>query len=148
MVKKFIQLSRQLICKILQLSIVVSFSKKYPGAYRFFLNRFDKSNFSGMPLTLLSVLFSVNLFLLSEISEKVINSGKVRFIDDFVANTLFKWRSEWLANFFYYITVIGNTYVVVVSSGSLCQRCACRISSWRIVAATFNKHHRMEIPEH
>jgi len=72
--------------------------------------------FSGLPLTILSLLVISNFLLLADFTEEVINSKEFIAIDTQVAQYLFEKRNQGLAKFFFEFTKICSTQGVLLVS--------------------------------
>jgi membrane-associated phospholipid phosphatase len=85
---------------------------RFPRVYAFVRNRFDSKEFRGLPLTIILFLVSINLAMLSELSEHVVNSPAVQHLDMEVSAWLFNLRTPFLSLLVYYFTLLGNVYGV------------------------------------
>lgn len=97
-----------------QQAIVKKCAAKYPRLTQFVLERLSLSQFKGLPLTLLMAVFTANLFLFNEIAESIVNSPLMLGIDYSFAQFLFKIRNNTIANTFYYFSMLGSFYVVII----------------------------------
>jgi undecaprenyl-diphosphatase len=88
--------------------LVRKFAKNYPGAYQFVRNRFDLHVFTGFPLTILIILFFINILTFSTIAENVIDAEAIVVIDQEVTNFLFKARNNTIGQIFYLISYLGS----------------------------------------
>jgi undecaprenyl-diphosphatase len=95
---------------------MLKLKSKYPGIYAFLRNRFDPNEFLGLPLTILLFLVSVNLAMLSELSEHAINSPGVKQVDMEVTAWFFNLRTPFLSLLVYLFTQLGSGYGVLFST--------------------------------
>jgi membrane-associated phospholipid phosphatase len=85
---------------------------RYPRVYGFIRNRFHPDEFRGLPLTILVILISVNLFILSELAEHTVNSQGVKNLDMEISAMFFNLRTPLLSLMVYYFTLFGTVYGV------------------------------------
>jgi undecaprenyl-diphosphatase len=84
---------------------------------RFFVflqKRLDKNNFYGLPLTLLSFALFYVLALFGGIIEDIINSDIIISADIRVANLLTIFRNTELTTFFFWITLLGKSKIILL----------------------------------
>ena len=94
--------------------LAIKLKKSYPFLYTFLAARISTKRFAGLPLTILTVIFLFNAFLLSEIVKSVINSEILVKVDHSVAELFFKSRIPFFARIFYFITQAGNIKVIAI----------------------------------
>lgn len=92
------------------------FAGKYPGIFTFVRNRFKPGIFFGLPFTVLLLLTSINLAMLSELTEHVVNSQNMKTLDMEVSGWFFNLRSPVLSKGFYYFTQLGSFYGVTTAT--------------------------------
>ncbi|TXK31563.1 phosphatase PAP2 family protein [Pontibacter qinzhouensis] len=100
--------------QLLQQPVVVRVQQRFPRAVRFLQNRFSTTSFTGLPLTLLLVVFLFNSMLLSQLTEEVVESDGVLGLDDKFTAMLYGVRSDWLSQTFYFLTQLGTRAAVFV----------------------------------
>lgn len=111
--RKALQLAKQ---RLLGHRYTRAFAHQYPRAYQFILDRFSLDAFTGLPLTFLVAAFVVNLMLLDEITESFVNSTAMVRLDDALAHFLYSRRVSGLAGAFYYFTMLGSFWGVVLTA--------------------------------
>ena len=89
-------------------ALVRKFAKNYPKTYQFISDRFALHVFIGFPLTILLILFVINILTFSEIAENVIDSEAIVVIDQEVTHFLFKARNQMVGQIFYLISYLGS----------------------------------------
>jgi membrane-associated phospholipid phosphatase len=104
---------------LLQWPQVLKWKERYPALFRFIAGRFSTRDFSGLPLTLLVVVFLFNFLLLSQLVESVVESAGMVTLDKMVTKTLFEARSEHASSAFYWITHLGTREATFVVGGVL-----------------------------
>ena len=82
----------------------------------FFGRRFRIDKFSGLPLTVLIVLFVFNLSFLADFIEDVVNSKEFITIDASIANFLYFIRNPQFSIALYYITKICSIEGVLIGA--------------------------------
>lgn len=91
----------------------------FPGLSTFILERFKLKQLSGLPLTLLLLVFCFNLLLLSQLTENVMESESIVTIDENFTQQLYKVRTSWMSEFFYFISYFGTREAVFIVGGIL-----------------------------
>lgn len=91
----------------------VAFAKRHPYLVGLVKQRFIKTQFTGLPLTSLSLLFVYVLVLFLGIIQEVVVSDSIVSMDLRFANLLFVFRDADLVQFFLWITVLGKWQVVL-----------------------------------
>ncbi|MFD2248522.1 phosphatase PAP2 family protein [Pontibacter ruber] len=89
--------------------------QRTPRLVRHTLNRLNPRLFTGLPLTLLVLIFWFNASLLSELTEDVIESEGMMTFDDGFSLFLYSMRTDQLSQVFYFFTLFGGreaTYIV------------------------------------
>ncbi len=99
---------------ILSSEIARKFTLKYPNAARIILARTTVEKFSGLPLTFLVTVLSINLLLVFDFTDDVINSKEFIVVDSFTARLLFSYRNSVIAESLYIVTRLCNTSTVAV----------------------------------
>lgn len=89
---------------------------RYPNFFHFIKNRFDKSIFSGLPLTLLGTIFIYAFFLFVGTIQDVINSEAIAIADVRIANLLYTFRDIELLKVFTWVTLLAKWYVIVTAA--------------------------------
>ncbi len=110
---------QQALAWFLRLSWVQRFRLRYPRLAMGIANRFNPKVFTGLPLTLLFIVFAINLALLSELTESVLEADSVVALDKSFTNLLFDARTGWLSQIMYGITLLGNQLPVLTIGGLL-----------------------------
>lgn len=87
--------------------------KHYPHFFEFLHARFIKKDFSGLPLTTLSILFIYTLALFFGVVQDIILSDMIVATDLRLANLLFAVRDSGLTKFSLWVTVLGTWQVVL-----------------------------------
>jgi undecaprenyl-diphosphatase len=82
--------------------------------FSFLRKRFDKNNFSGLPLTLFSISLLYVFALFAGIVEDLINSEIITQIDLKIENSLVLFRSTDLTSIFNWITLLGKWQVIII----------------------------------
>jgi undecaprenyl-diphosphatase len=93
------------------------FREQHPRVARFIGSRFNPKLFVGLPLTLLLLVGSVNVMLLSELTESVIDAEWIVVADKKFTDLLFSIRSEGLSIFLFLITKLGEREAVFIIGG-------------------------------
>jgi len=81
--------------------------RKYPKLYQWLLCRLSIKEFSGLPLSVLIIVFGFNLLLLAKITEDVFNSEAIIQLDKRMAEIIGLLQTPFLLKVFYIITQIG-----------------------------------------
>jgi undecaprenyl-diphosphatase len=92
----------------LENAVVKRLEANFPQTYQFIRNRFALNVFTGFPLTILVLLFIINIFTFSEIAENVIDSEAIVAIDQEVTHFLFTARNQMVGQIFYLISYLGS----------------------------------------
>ncbi|MCC9136856.1 phosphatase PAP2 family protein [Pontibacter silvestris] len=91
---------------------VVRFRNRYPRAADSVAKRFDAKEFSGLPLTLLVLVFLFNLLLLSQLADSVVGAEGIVKLDQKFTAFLYEARFEQLSWLLYYISYLGSSEAV------------------------------------
>lgn len=95
---------------------VKSAVERHPRFFSFIKQRFDLAKFSGLTLTLLVLIGLYIISLLAGIAEDIVNSDIVVAADLRVANLLFYFRNLAVLKFFFAVSVLGKTAVVIAAA--------------------------------
>jgi membrane-associated phospholipid phosphatase len=76
--------------------------------------RLGKKVFTGLPLTILVIVFLILLATLLGITDSIVNSRVMVQVDSTFANFLFHLRTPFMAKSFYAITYLGNVFIVTI----------------------------------
>ncbi|QMU30352.1 phosphatase PAP2 family protein [Adhaeribacter radiodurans] len=98
--------------RFFQLPFMQRLKQKYPWLFAFIRKRFKTGDFFGLPFTILITLIFINLSMLSEITEHVVNSPKVKNLDTEVSGAFFNLRTPFISLLLYYFTQAGSVYGV------------------------------------
>lgn len=93
---------------------IVRFRSSYPRVVGFIAGRFGIKEFSGLPLTLLLLVFLFNLLLLSELTESVVGAEGIVKLDQKFSAFLYDVRSEQLSQILYLVSWLGSGKAVFV----------------------------------
>jgi membrane protein DedA with SNARE-associated domain/membrane-associated phospholipid phosphatase len=96
----------------------------HPLVFAFIRNRLDKSQFSGLPLTLLGCAFLYTLLLLFGVIEDVLTLDPIVAVDTRIANLLYVYRDPAPIKVFLWITLLGKAKMV------LCLAALCTLLFW------------------
>jgi len=99
------------------LAAVQRFQLRNPHLSAFITNRLNPGVFTGLSLTLIVIVFGINLALLSELAESVIESDSIVAVDKSFTTLLFSMRTEWLSQVMYGATQLGEQWAVFVVGG-------------------------------
>jgi membrane-associated phospholipid phosphatase len=97
--------------------LIRKFRHRYPRLSRFVAGRFDTEGFVGLPLTLVLLVFAVNLVLLSQLTASVVEAAWVVRVDNKLTTLLYERRSTALSLFFYGVTQLGEREAVFMVGG-------------------------------
>ncbi len=92
---------------------VVQWMQRHPKIISFFQARLNKSTFSGLPLSILTLVFVYILALFGGVVEDVITSDPIVAADIRMANLLTAFRTDTLTNVFSWITLLGKSQVIL-----------------------------------
>lgn len=91
--------------------------QRYPKLSRFVANRFNTKVFVGLPLTLVLLVFIVNMALLSQLTESVLESEWIVTFDKKFTALLYNIRSDTLSQVLYAFTQLGEREAVFIVGG-------------------------------
>lgn len=91
--------------------------RRAPRTTRFIIDRFDPKLFVGLPLTLIALVFTVNLALLSQLTENVIESEEIVDVDQRFTSMLFEIRSGGLSEILLATTKLADRSIVLIVIG-------------------------------
>lgn len=106
-------LQRSLVAAFGQNEHVARWIQSHPRAIAFVQARFDRSAFSGLPLTVSTAALVYVLALLSGIVEDLITSDPIVAADIRIANLFASFRTPALTDVFTWITLLGKAEVVL-----------------------------------
>lgn len=86
----------------------------FPRFFAFFTRRIDRTNFFGLPFTLLAIAFFYLLFQLFGIVEAVHNFSAIIQIDRRLESLASAFRNLPLVNIFIWITMFGKAQIIVL----------------------------------
>lgn len=94
-------------------SRVAEFARRHPRLVSRIGARFDKSRFSGLPLTLLALAFLYTLLLFGGVVEDVVTSDRIVTVDRHLASLLSFYRGETAVRVFLWITLLGTAWIII-----------------------------------
>ncbi len=86
---------------------------KYPAFFAFMGKRLDRTRFSGLPLTMLGIVFLYVLLLLAGVIEDVLSLDPIVALDTRLENLLFAFRDPLLVKVFLWITLLAKARIVL-----------------------------------
>lgn len=92
---------------------IKTFISKHPRIYAFIIERFSLDFFVGLPLTVLIACFVANLILLNDLVEAFLNNPLIVSTDQLFAKFMYSIRIHWVAEVFYYFSLLGSFWGVV-----------------------------------
>jgi undecaprenyl-diphosphatase len=108
---------KKALARVQQQPVVQRLRQRHPRLWAFILNRFNTKIFSGLPLTLMVLVFAVNMMLLSELTESVLDAEWIVKLDLAFSEQLYKVRSDTLSQVLYICTLLGEREAVFVVGG-------------------------------
>jgi membrane protein DedA with SNARE-associated domain/membrane-associated phospholipid phosphatase len=93
---------------------VVKFTQKHSKLFSFLARRFDLSNFYGLTVTFLSILFVYLIISFLGLVLDITHFGQIAQFDVMFANLLASFRNMNLVKIFLFFTVLGNTKTIIV----------------------------------
>lgn len=75
--------------------------------------RLNTKKFSGLPLTLMGIVFLYILLVFMGVVENIVNRESIVAVDTRFANLLYAYRSENLVKIFFWITLLGKAKIVL-----------------------------------
>lgn len=116
--KQFLTISTSLCQSIKEAVIknehVLLWMQKYPRSISFLKARFDTTVFSGLTLSIFTLVFVYVLALFAGVVEDLITSDPIIAVDIRIANLFFVFRTDILTNIFTWITLLGKSQVILV----------------------------------
>ncbi len=97
-------------------SDVKKFIENHSKFVNFLKRRFDKTVFSGLPLTISAIAFLYVFSLFGGIVEDIITSDIIVAADVRIENLLQIFRTDILTNIFFWITLLGKAEIILVFS--------------------------------
>lgn len=85
----------------------------YPAFFAFVRKRLARTEFSGLPLTLLGVAFLYILLLLAGVIEDVLSMDSIVALDTRIENLLFAFRDPLLVKVFLWVTLLATSKIVL-----------------------------------
>ncbi len=92
-----------------KLPIMISLKKKYPATFGFITKRFARGHFSGLILTVLTLLNIYILALFAGLVEDVVESDSIVITDLFVSQHMSVLQDSSIVPAFVFITSLGST---------------------------------------
>jgi membrane protein DedA with SNARE-associated domain/membrane-associated phospholipid phosphatase len=86
---------------------------KHPAFFAFVGKRLDRTEFSGLPLTLLGTAFLYILLLLAGVVEDVLSMDPLVALDTHIENLLYAFRDPLLVKVFLWITLLAKAKIVL-----------------------------------
>ena len=86
--------------------------RRYPRSVRFLANRVNRSQFNGLPLTVLCLAFTYVLLLFAGIVEDIITSDPIVSVDHAAAQLIASFRAPSVLQPFVWITSLGEPLIV------------------------------------
>ncbi len=90
---------------------------EHPESVTFIKKRFSRKEFSGLPLTLLGILFLYVVALFLGLVEDLITSDPIVAVDQIIATALPQLRTPELTKWFTLITLLGREEMVAFAAG-------------------------------
>ena len=106
-----------------RLPIMVSLKKKYPATFGFITKRFARGHFSGLILTVLTLLNIYILALFAGLVEDVVESDSIVTTDLFVSQHMSVLQDSSIVPAFVFITSLGSTPItclIILLTAILC----------------------------
>jgi len=92
---------------------VINLIKNHPLIFSFINRRIDRTKFSGLPLTLFSLVFIYILSLFLGIIKAIIKTAPIAEADIRLENLLYVFRQPLIVKFFSYLTLLGQWQVAL-----------------------------------
>jgi len=86
---------------------------KHPAFFAFVGKRLDRTEFSGLPLTMLGTAFLYILLLLGGVVEDVLSMDPIVALDTRIENLLYSFRDPLLVKVFLWITLLAKAKIVL-----------------------------------
>lgn len=93
-------------------SFIVWLRRRFPAFTTFILNRLSPKHFTGLPLTIILLICGINIILLSQLTEDVVESEGIVTVDENFTQMLYDARTNWVSEFFYFISFFGTRAAV------------------------------------
>jgi undecaprenyl-diphosphatase len=87
--------------------------EKHPAFFAFVGKRLDGKKFSGLPLTLLGIVFLYALLLLAGVIEDVLSLDPIVALDSRIENLLYVFRDPAVVKFLLWVTLLASTRIVL-----------------------------------
>ncbi len=100
--------------KILKIGVIKKINKKYPQIGTFIKKRFNTKIFTGLPLTILVGLSLYIVLLIAGSINNLLKTDIIVLADTRVLNFIPLLRSETLTNFFWWITLLGKSKIIIL----------------------------------
>ncbi len=95
---------------------IKEFLVSHPKFTSFLKNRFDKTTFYGLPMTVFILVFLYVLALFGGVVEDLLNKDSIIYVDRILANLILQWRTPELTIFFTWITYLGRGETILLFS--------------------------------
>ncbi len=89
------------------------FVENHPTLFAFVGRRLDRSGFSGLPLTLLGVVFIYVLLLLGGVVEDLLTADPIIAADTRIDNLLYAFRDPLMVKLFLWITLLAKPIIIL-----------------------------------
>lgn len=93
---------------------VLLWIEKHPRSISFLKARFDTTVFSGLTLSICTLVFVYVLVLLSGVLEDLLTSDPIMTVDIRIASLFFVFRTDLLTTVFTWISMLGQSRVILV----------------------------------
>jgi len=98
---------------------IARWKNHHPKAVAWLKARFERTKFTGLPLTLTSLIALYILFLLAGLTKDFINSEIIVQLDVRLAEIILLFRTMTWLNIFYWITLFGESWIVAIFAALL-----------------------------
>ncbi len=92
---------------------IQQFIKEHPKTIGFINLRISRENFTGLPLTILSIVFLYVLLLFAGTVQNVLNANTIVALDLRLADLFYAFRDPTLVKIFLLITLLGKSQIVI-----------------------------------
>lgn len=96
--------------------IVQIWVKKHPLLEKQIIERFSLEQFIGLPLTLLASIFLLCIALLIGVIQDYLAHDPLIFVDVRVTNLMYTFRNDAWLRFFYFVTLLAESVIIIVLS--------------------------------
>ena len=110
---------------------------KYPHTTYFLKNRIDQTKFTGLPLTILSIIFIYVFLLFVGAIESFITTEVITSVDFRVNALFYTFRNNILVNLFTWITLLGESITVIIFTMLVSLFLWLNHKRWKIVTIWF-----------